>query len=456
MPLRPIAIVIALLALSGAVWLLVAAVRHRRRWTSVFRVAPALCLLGLVAVLVPYIFGLSGPRPFFNRAAPVPAATVVYRVVSRYSSTPPSGSLIAFQGQTGKVLWQRTIPGNQWYFTVGDDAVFVVASANSSTPGGAVTPTVEILAFSAATGAVRWHETLPPDLIVQGPAVLAHGVLFLGAGQSDSHAPGQILALRPSDGSRVWTAQIAPLDANTDTPTLYATDDVLFVRLGLFVLQARSLTDGRLLWTNPQVGHNVVFGSDAIYELQNYGSLIARSAQTGDTLWQFGDLDMFHAGYVAGDTLYVTAQRSGTAPAATDAKGRLTNPETLYALDASTGRVRWRFVTQSAGAGYVVAGRDTVYIQADDGVHALRAADGTVRWHSDSHNNWTIDAPFIPVVVGPVLYVGAAQALPPEILTVFPPRKVQDYLYAVNEADGSADWGVAVGPVTTISPHLGM
>src|SRR5215831_261515 len=109
MPLRPLAIGIALVALALALWLLVAAVR-RRRWTSLLQVVPALGLLALVALLVPYIFGLNAPHPFFNRPAAVPAGTIIY-----YSSGPNRSdnhlTLFAVDGQTGKTLWQHRMLG---------------------------------------------------------------------------------------------------------------------------------------------------------------------------------------------------------------------------------------------------------------------------------------------------------------------------------------------------------
>lgn len=448
MPLRPIATVIALLMLGVAVWLLIAAARHHRRWIGLLlRVTPALCLLGLVAALAPYILGLSGPHPFFNRAAPVPASTVIYHLV--YSDPRASQqsyqtyTLIAIQGRTGKTLWQRVMPGGESALTDGGDTVYTISS--SFGPGSA-----QLFAISAATGVIRWQETLRDTVAGYAP-VLAHGVLYLAVMRTAASPGSQILAMRSSDGAHLWTAPIDDAPPGR-WPALSVTADMLFVHPSLNSLEARRLTDGRLIWSESQIGVHFVIGSEAVYELADFGSLVARSAQTGAKLWQFGDHTLFHAGVVSGDTVYVTAQRSG-ASGATDARGKLINPETVYALDAASGRLRWTFATQSNNSGSLTAGRDSIYIRADDGIHALRALDGAQRWQSDPHNNWSFDAFPSPSVVDSTLYVSGPQTLPPETLTLLGPQKEQMYLYAVNEADGSVDWGVTIGPIGTIYPH---
>lgn len=456
MPLKPIAIVIALLALAASVWLLITAARHRRRWLSILlRVTPALLLLALVASLGSYIFGFSGPHPFFNRAAPVPASTIIYHLA--YSDpraqhqTVQTWTLIAIQGQTGKTLWQRVWPSSETALTDGGVTVYAVSHVSSDS---------QLLALNAATGAVRWQKTLP-DALINSPPVLARGVLFVGAARLDK----QILAFRASDGFQLWSVSI---DASANNIALTATSDTLFVQFGIqfgspndAFLQARRISDGQLLWSDSPMTGSLVLGSDAVYEISSYGSLVARSAQTRAKLWQFGGHGEFHAGVVSGDTLYVTAQKGGPIG---DAHGKPTSAEMVYALDAASGRLRWTADLQTARemasalrasalvyAGTLIAGRDTVYIQADDGIHALRASDGALRWRSDPRNHWTFSDPFLlPSVVDPVLYVTRFQTLPMETLTLFNPQMGQTYLYAVNDVGGSADWGVTVGPVVSI------
>ena len=449
MPLKPIAIVIALLALGAAVWLLVAAARARRRWLGVvLRVTPALLLLALVASLGSYIFGFSAPHPYFNRAAPVPASTVVYHLAytDPGAQSRQTWTLIATQGQTGKALWQRAMPGAENTLADGGDTVYAVSRLSDYSAS-------QLLALDTTSGAVRWQETLP-QAFVNPPLVLANGVVLLGLTR-----PGaQILALRASDGAQLWSVPmgVTAVDGHLILSATADTLVALVLRPGApdpWVLQARRMTDGRLLWSaSLQANGSVVLGPDAVYELPSHGSLVARDIHTGARLWQFGDQDYFHSGAVSGETLFVAMQHSG--PIGGE-NGRPSNLEKLYALDAASGRLRWAYATQSGNAGTVTAGRDTVYIEADDGIHALRATDGAVRWGSDRRNNWTFEGYSArPAVVGSVLYVTGLRTLPPETLSLFSRSKGQNYLYAVNEADGSVDWAAAVGPVITFQPHI--
>jgi outer membrane protein assembly factor BamB len=451
MPLKPIATVLALLALGGAAAILIAAARLRRQWVALLPLAPALVLLlALVAWLGSYILGFSAPHPYFNRVASVPGSTVIYYLgysVLRENQQPvQTWTLIAIQGRTGKTLWQRTMPSGITAFTDGGASVYTVSYLSSSNAS-------QIMAIDAATGAIRWQKALP-DAFANQPPVITQDALFLGLSKPNA----QIVALRLSDGVQLWSTSISEyavdrLDLSATTDTLVARVDHPGATNPRF-LQARRMTDGQLLWSaSLQADGSLVAGADTVYELPLFGSLVARDAHTGVKLWQFGEYnDSFHSGAVSGDTLFVAMRHSGPLG---DGQGHFTNLEKVYALDTTTGRLRWTFATQSGNAGTVAASRDTVYIQADDGIHTLRASDGAVRWHSDPHNNWTFDGfSARPAVVGSMLYVTGFQTFPSETLTPFGPQKGQDYLYAINEADGSADWAVALGPVVTIQPHF--
>jgi outer membrane protein assembly factor BamB len=446
--LRLFSIWITLVVLAFALWLLVAAVR-RRRWTSLFQVVPALGLLALgalaLALLVPYIFGLNAPHPphpFFNRLAAVPAGTVVY-----YQSSPNRGDnqliLYGVEGQTGKFLWQRTVPGIDT--TVAPTAGVIYAA--SFQPG--VIHGVQVLALDGATGSVLWQHIIPGSY-VPSASLLAGDTLLLGTTADSYPDRQQVFALRPSDGAQLWSVQVGSGSDSTSTPRLFSGSSVLYVQSSTFVLQARRLTDGNLLWTRNSIQSQVVAGPDAVYDLSASGSVTAYRAQTGAQLWQYGNNDLSDtAGVFSSGTLYVTARHNGPI---TDASGNLINPETVYALDAATGQPRWTFATHSSSPGQLAGGSDTVYIRADDGIHALRASDGAHLWHSDPHSGRTFSllAPSTGLLApsaGSTLYLTSLRILPHEAFNLFAPQQGQPYLYAVNVADGSDNWGVPVGPV---------
>jgi eukaryotic-like serine/threonine-protein kinase len=456
MPLRPLAIGIALVALALALWLLIAAVR-RRRWTSLLQVVPALGLLALVALLVPYIFGLNAPHPFFNRPAAVPAGTVVY-YQSGPNGTDARVTLFAVDGQTGKSLWQRPMSstaGFEMQITPAESAVYV--ATHSFQPDQSSVS--HVLALDGATGSVLWQRTLPGSYYPSVP-LLAENTLFLGLAVGSSSPTQQLVALRPSDGATLWSIQVGATVANA--PRLFASSGVIYVQLSNSDFQARRLADGKLLWTSNHsraIQGLIVAGPDAVYDLVSFGgtaayssaTITAYSAQTGAQLWQYVRNDFFNAAAFADDIVYVSAQHAGI-NGNSDSSGHLTNPETLYALDAATGQLRWTYATHSVNSGSLAAGPGIVYISGDDGIHALRAADGSLLWHSDPHMNWGFSRR--TPIVGSTLYVTAVQYLPPENLALFLAAKGQGYLYAVSATDGSADWGVALGPVLTIYGKL--
>ncbi len=443
MPLRPLAIGFAVFFLALALLVALLAVsglrRHRRGY--LFLVIPTLCFLGVASLPVPYIFGLGAPHAVFNGPAPVPTSAVAY-YLSNLSPTdgqsPQPPQLIAIQASTGKQLWQREMSGQ----------IFITQDAGAVYAASSLADVTELFALDGTTGSVRWQRELP-GVALSSPPVLTNGALVLSAFTADSPTPQQILALRSTDGQQLWSVL-----AGTDTANslrLIAGPSVLCDMPNTFTLQARSISDGKLLWEKSQLEGQVqiVVGSDAVYQISSYGSVTALAPQTGMPLWQFGDHDFFHAAAAAADTLYVTAQHGDRAM---DNTGKLVNPETVYALDARTGAVRWKYATQSGNSGYLAAGPTGVFIQADDGIHALRPADGGVLWHSPSQNNWTFSTG--PTFIGSVIYFTAVQILPPETLTLFGPSKAQVYLYAVNAATGSLYWSAPVGPVITIFPHV--
>lgn len=435
MPIRPIATGIALFALAIAIWLIVGGIR-RHRWLSLLRIPPIVCCLALVALLVPTIFGLNGPHPFFNKPAPVSSGRLIFL---RGNPDPSSGRspLFGVSAQTGKTLWQHQLPSAAIRLLTDGQVLYTITYLTGAT---------QVAAFNVTDGTPLWQCVLPNTYVNDSP-ILAGGALYLDTVSSPSNV--QLLAIRAVDGKQLWSD---PIDlANADGPwNIAATADILYIQPNGSTIQARRRADGKLLWTQSVNTGNVVVGGesmaagpDAVYVCAEYGAVTALSPSSGAVLWTYGNHDFFHSAAFAGNTLYVTAQQSASVGE---------SPETVYALDANTGTLRWQVATQSRNAGALTVGDGPIFVQADDGIHALRLTDGTVLWHSEPHNGWTF-ADTAPIL-GSVLYVSALETLPPETLTFFAPSKGQMYLYALNTADGSAYWGATVGPVFTIPEHF--
>ena len=442
MPVKPVAIGIAVLALALAVWLIIGGMR-RRRWISLVRVPPILCCLALVAVLVPTIFGLNEPHPFFNQPAPVSSTTALFLRVSPNSGS-TSSILVAISAQTGRTLWQRELQGVDVPFT--DDRQNVYTTA-LSLKTASTAETTTIAARSGADGVLLWQVSLANTSVTTTP-VLADGVLYLEAVQFTPQKEVHLLAMRATDGGTLWSIPVA--DAAASSLSIHPAASILYtVSSDTSTIQARRPDNGTLLWTQTVNAANIVAGPTAVYVYSQYSSVTALSSQTGAVLWTYGDHDFFHSAVFSGNALYVSAQHSGNIG---DANGKLINPETVYALDAATGAVRWKFASQSYDAGTVTAGAGDVYIQAGDGIHALRASDGTALWQNDPHKNWSFAG--TSPVLGAVLYITDIETLPPDTIQFLGPSKGQRYLYALNTADGTAYWGATVGPVITIYPHF--
>jgi eukaryotic-like serine/threonine-protein kinase len=118
------------------------------------------------------------------------------------------------------------------------------------------------------------------------------------------------------------------------------------------------------------------------------GYVYALDAATGAVSWKFHTGNVVHASpAIAGGTLYVGSWDSY-----------------FYALDAATGRERWRFKTGEDAAinnqvgiqsSAVVADGVVYFGCRDSHLYALDAATGAQRWAFSSGNSWVISSPAV-------------------------------------------------------------
>ena len=110
----------------------------------------------------------------------------------------------------------------------------------------------------------------------------------------------------------------------------------------------------------------------------------------------------------------------------------------LYALDASTGKLFWRFNTGESLLASPVVADGVVYIGNIRGVFALDAYKGTQIWKTQSIGNQRIDASVsTPAVSGGMLYVGTF---------------ADNRLYAFRVSDGQLMWQFQAGDYVDSSP----
>jgi eukaryotic-like serine/threonine-protein kinase len=149
------------------------------------------------------------------------------------------------------------------------------------------------------------------------------------------------------------------------------------------------------------------------------------------------------AGGAAGGSLYLTKDVTAAPPVILP-KGRLATPTAQPAAS----RLKWFFKTAGgdileSNVEGLAAGGGVVYVAADDGIYALGASDGAIRWFQSTVSPRGSCA---PVVAGDTLYVGILDS------------NVNNQLAALSIADGSIRWMAPlandVNSTPAVSPDL--
>lgn len=145
-----------------------------------------------------------------------------------------------------------------------------------------------------------------------------------------------------------------------------------------------------------------VAAGGAVYFGSGDGNLYALDAATGDLRWKFGTGDVVHASpAVSGGTVYFGSWDSY-----------------FYAVDAATGKEKWRFhggedplVHNQVGFQSSPAVVDGVVYTGcrDSNVYALDAATGKEKWRFNNGGSWVISSP--AVTAGKVLFATSDSSL---------------------------------------------
>ena len=457
MSLRSFSVGCAGILLLLGCWAAFGAVRslRKRRWRGIFSALVALCLFALAAAPVSYLAGVGAPHAVHNKPAPVPDTAITFYFWSGTNliDNPPS-RLFALRARTGAILWQRSLPSCRACVEVDGDTVYGVSGGNYTS--------TQAFALDAATGATSWQRTVDgmpsPDAVRLVGNTLLLGVTTHGPLSAPTPGPNGVIAPTPagyqpltagiialssSDGQELWRVSLGPM-GSTNLPIVGGTN-AFYDLPAHSTVEARSLRDGHLLWAATIANGAILVGPDPVFDLSDDGAVTALSATNGATRWSFGDHDTFSTATLSGDALFVAAQRSDSPYYASD------NPVTVYALGAATGALRWSFLTRSQTV-ELYASDDTVYAAGENGLYALRTADGTVRWQTGTMNDWG-KSPFTPII-GSALYVSHSVTLPPDTIGALIRPDDQVYISAVDTRDGSLCWSVPVGPAFGFQQHL--
>jgi outer membrane protein assembly factor BamB len=236
-------------------------------------------------------------------------------------------------------------------------------------------------------------------------------------------APTQTTTPVPRQVAPLWTAKgaasepLAPQDR-----TLRAAGDLVVATTGFGGSAGRTRAydarTGKVRWAH-RTGSNAfvaAIGGGWVVVAPQYGPLIGLDLATGEERWRFQleEGQGPEAGTIAGDTLFV-----GTSFPSEGA----VDPPVVYALELASGRQRWRTVldpgTDLQWAAPVVAGRQVLVADTlshsgsapTSHLHALDADTGRRRWKADLHAPEQGFFAEPPVVAGDRAYLATASRM---------------------------------------------
>lgn len=180
--------------------------------------------------------------------------------------------------EAGKVLWRQRV-GAQTYTAplVAGGRVFLLAADRSVT------------AFDGQTGRKLWNQQRTGEALVLGQSsvLLAVGDSLV-AGMS-----GRLVGLNPANGSTRWEAAIAAPRGTNEVERLVdlvgsvsRVGNVVCARAFQSAVGCVDALTGRLLWTKSAVASAGVGGNDtAVFGAENDGNVLAWNRTNGERLW---------------------------------------------------------------------------------------------------------------------------------------------------------------------------
>ena len=286
-----------------------------------------------------------------------------------------NGTLSALDVRTGELRWEETIGSSVTASPLYADGLVVAGSQEGT-----------IVALDAATGAERWR--FDAGSRAGASLAAADGVLF--AGTDD----GILFGLDIATGARLW--QVTAAGPLTRGPAFADGTLYLGVAGGRFsaidlatldVLWAVELGSGEL--ATPAVSSQTVYTATGLATPGVPHELVAMNIADGSRRWSFAA--------PSNEPLFVSAVDNRMVYAGSE-------DFNLYALDATTGAVRWTFETGGIVGSLASLVDDVLYVpSADRFVYALDAATGVEIWRV------AIDGePTIPVVISGRVIVGTS------------------------------------------------
>jgi outer membrane protein assembly factor BamB len=248
------------------------------------------------------------------------------------------GKVIAFDAETGRIRWQRTIGPSESSPLLADGMVIVGDWSH------------DVYAFTAASGNLRWH--FKAGGLVKGAISQSGNRVYLGA--YDTH----VYALDLHTGKQIWRASSQPRIGRTGT--FYANAAIAYGRVYIGATDGKmysfGATTGKLRWSNGT--GDFIYSSAAVWRgnvlVGSYdGYFYSFDAATGDIRWRF------HAG----------AKISGSASVIDGVVYFATLSGRTFGLNARNGKLVWSYPAGQYAA--AVASKSRLYVIGYSKLYAL-------------------------------------------------------------------------------------
>lgn len=228
-----------------------------------------------------------GRRPGYD--APVAADGVLY-------AGSVMGHVFAIDQRTGVLRWAQTVgdSSNVAFRPVISNGVLYVGVTRF--PPGLAQIESRVVAIEASTGSIRWARNLP--LLVARPATGTRRVVVIGGLVIAASGDGVVHALDAATGETRWTGARAEPPAGWGMPSPLeldsrglATDGTrIYVSSSTGLIVALSPTDGSKLWTSPvNLGGLFELRTDGrnVYAVYAFGPFAVLDAATGAVRWSY-------------------------------------------------------------------------------------------------------------------------------------------------------------------------
>ncbi len=382
-----------------------------------------------------------GPGHHRGTAAPVFTDWPMFRANPSHTGYSPETSISSTNASSLAATWTAplgtpsdTSPAVVRNITLGKALVYAAASNH-------------FYAYPAGGGAAVWTYKLPAGVVEDSPAVF-RGVVYFGS------TAGTLFALNATTGALmcsfkaggpVLASPVVVNAANGSGPVAYVgTIPGNGAPGAQWAINGPGNTAGGCTkaweftsfavapggtWSSPAYGTDakgvplVVFGSK-----DRDDSVYALNARTGALVWRYRTSFAALADVGAAPTISAPG-RSGFASGVVYVTGK---DKTVYALNLTTGGLIWKYAllgggnpTGSSGdvAGTALIG-NRLYVPSDKGMYALNATTGTLVWH---------------VLTGSTFYASPAITGPPGRLVLVDADN-EGHLYVLNQATGAVLW----------------